>query len=268
MADTTQQTAAESSPAGPPRRYRGRIAMSLGLVLTGVVLVVTIGVRDPDPPAPAAAPAPPPSSVGPEQAPKPGAQAPRTGLAAPPDRPTVSDQAELDTWAARVAGKTGLSPRLVSAYGRAEMWMSRQKPTCHLSWATLAAIGHLSSDAMQIGPDGVVSGPSTGPSAGPDTDGGALDGDRAADHKLGPLQLAPSTWRKYAQRANGDGKPANPRNIDDAAFTAARYLCSGADDLGTPAGWWRAMLFYNASVQYGQNAFVAADSYAADSVAP
>ncbi|MBB4688309.1 lysozyme family protein [Amycolatopsis jiangsuensis] len=268
MADTTQQTVAESSAAGPPRRYRGRIAMSVGLVLTGVVLVVTIGVRDPNPPSPAPPPAPPPSSVEPDQAPKSGAQVPRAGLAAPPDRPTVSDQAELDAWAARVAGKTGLSPRLLSAYGRAEMWMNRQKPSCHLSWATLAAIGHLTSDKMRIAPDGAVSGLPPGPPAGPDTDAGELDGDRAADHKLGPLQLPPSAWRKYAERANGDGKTPNPANIDDAAFTTARYLCSGADDLGTPAGWWRAILFYNASVQYGQSAFVAADSYAADSVRP
>ncbi|MFF0147957.1 lysozyme family protein [Amycolatopsis sulphurea] len=265
MADTTPQTTAE---AAPPRHYRGRLAMALGLVLTGVILVVTIGLRNPDPPAPAPIAAPPPAATEPEKAPKAGSQVPRAGLAAPPDRPAVSDKAELDAWATRVQAKTGLSARLLAGYGRAEMWMAREKPTCHLSWPTLAAIGHLTSDQLQLAEDGTVTGLPPAPPAGPDTDAGKLDGDRTADHKLGPLQIPPSAWQKYAERANGDGKIPTPANLDDSAYTTARYLCSGNDDLGTPEGWWRAMLLYNASVEYGQNAFLAADSYAAESVAP
>ncbi|WP_370542072.1 murein transglycosylase [Amycolatopsis sp. FDAARGOS 1241] len=259
MADTTQ--------ASPPRRYVSRIALSLGLVLTGIVLVVTIGVRNPDPaPAVPAAPAATSFSVQPQR-PQAGAQAPRAGLAAPPDRPTESDQAELDAWATRVAGKTALSARVLAAYGRAEMWMRRQKPACHLSWSTLAGIGHQSSPSLAVGASGVVTPAIVSGPVGPDTDAGKLDGDRKADHELGPLRFQPAAWEKYAERANGDGKPADPQNVDDAAFTAARYLCSGGDDLGTPEGWWRAMLFYNASVDYVQSVFSAADSYAAASVA-
>ncbi|WP_326566238.1 murein transglycosylase [Amycolatopsis rhabdoformis] len=260
MADTAQSTS-------PPRRYVSRIALSLGLVLTGVVLVVTIGVRDPAPPPAVPVAAAPSSFSVPPQRPQSGGAAPRAGLAAPPDRPTESDQAELDAWATRVAGKTQLSARVLAAYGRAEMWMRRQKPACHLSWSTLAGIGHLATPSLTVSPAGDVAPPIIGAAVpGPDTDAGKLDGDRKADHELGPLHFTPATWAKYAERANGDGKPANPQNLDDAAFTAARYLCSGGDDLGTPSGWWRAMLFYNASVDYVQGVFSAADSYAAASV--
>jgi membrane-bound lytic murein transglycosylase B len=282
VADTAQPTVTspDSPPSGgPPRRYLGRAALAVGLVLTGVVLVFTIGVRNPK--EPAAPPPVQPALAIPEQRPQPGAESPRAGLAAPVDRPQVSDQAELDAWAARVADKTHIPARVVSAYGRAEMWMQRQKPTCHLSWATLAGIGRVEGergkfDLSAIRPDGRVVMPVVGPPldgspgvpAVHDTDGGKLDGDKAWDRLIGPLQFQPSTWKKYQERANGDGGTPDPQNVDDAAFTAARYLCSGGDDLGIPAGWWRAILFYNSAVTYGQDVFSAADAYAEASVAP
>lgn len=279
MADTAQPTVTPPASGGPPRRYLGRVAFSLGLVLTGVILVVTIGVRKPDA-EPVTPPAPQPALPIPEQRPQPGAEAPRAGLAAPVDRPRVSDQAELDAWAARVADKTHLPARVLAAYGRAEMWMQRQKPGCHLSWATLAGIGRVASSRgkfeLTASADGKlptrIVGPALDGSAGvpavKDTDGGKLDGDKVWDHAIGPMQFLPATWRKYEERANGDGAPADPQNIDDAAFTAARYLCSGGDDLGTPAGWWRAILFYDQAVTDGQDVFSAADAYAEASVAP
>lgn len=249
------------------------------LVVAGVVLVLTIGVRNPK--APAEPPPVQPALAIPQQRPQAGAESPRAGLAAPVDRPAVSDQAELDAWAARVAGKTHIPARVVSAYGRAEMWMQRQKPSCHLSWATLAGIGRVEAergkfDLSAIRPDGRMVMPVVGPPldgspgvpAVHDTDGGKLDGDKSWDHLIGPLQFPPATWKKYQERANGDGGTPDPQNIDDTAFTAARYLCSGGDDLGTPAGWWRAVLFYNSAVTYGQDVFSAADAYAEASVAP
>ncbi len=251
----------------------------MGLVLTGVVLVVTIGVRNPD--APVASPPVQPALAIPEQRPQPGAEAPRAGLAAPVDRPQVSDRVELDAWAARVADKTHIPVRALAAYGRAEMWMQRQKPTCHLSWATLSGIGRVENergefDLAAIGADGRVAKPVVGPPldgspgipAVHDSDGGKLDGDKSWDHAIGPMQFLPSTWKKYQERANGDGGTPDPQNIDDAAFTAARFLCSGGDDLGTPAGWWRAILFYNQALAYGQDVFSAADAYAEASVSP
>ncbi len=281
MAETAESTVTSPSspPGGPPRRYVGRIALSLGLVVTGVVLVVTIGVQNPD--APAEPPAVQPVLAIPQQRPQPGAEAPRAGLAAPVDRPQVSDQAELDAWATRVAGKTHIPARVVAAYGRAEMWMQRQKASCHLSWATLAGIGRVETergdfDLSAISASGRLVKPVVGPPldgspgvpAVHDSDGGKLDGDKAWDHAIGPMQFLPSTWKKYQERANGDGGAPDPQNVDDAAFTAARFLCSGGDDLGTPAGWWRAILFYNQAVAYGQDVFSAADAYAEASVAP
>ena len=87
MAETAQPTVTPPSPppGGRPRRYLGRAGLALGLVLTGVILIVTIGVRNPD--APAVTPSAQPALVIPEQRPQPGAEAPRAGLAAPVDRP-------------------------------------------------------------------------------------------------------------------------------------------------------------------------------------
>ncbi|MEV6625175.1 murein transglycosylase, partial [Amycolatopsis sp. NPDC051114] len=51
------------------------MALALGLVVTGVVLVLTIGVRNPD--APAAPPPAQPALAIPEQRPQPGAESPR-----------------------------------------------------------------------------------------------------------------------------------------------------------------------------------------------
>ncbi|MFC4087188.1 lysozyme family protein [Amycolatopsis samaneae] len=243
---------------------------------TGVVLLVTVGLDRPP-----AEPPPKPAFTVEEQRPKPGEGVPRPGLAAPPDRPEVSDQAELDAWAARVADKTQVSARVLAAYGRAEMWMAGQKPSCHLSWTFLAGIGRVESrhgrfGGAEIGADGRVTKPIIGPAldgspgvqAVKDSDGGKLDGDTTWDRAVGPMQFVPTTWRKYAARASSDGAEPDPQNIDDAAFTAARYLCSAGDDLATPAGWWRAVLFYNQAVTYGQDVFSGADAYAAASLQP
>jgi membrane-bound lytic murein transglycosylase B len=67
-------------------------------------------------------------------------------------------------------------------------------------------------------------------------------------------------------RASGDGKAPDPQNVDDAALTAARYLCSRGGNLATAAGWWRAVLAYNASVSYGQDVFSGADAYAKEAI--
>jgi hypothetical protein len=49
--------------------------------------------------------------------------------------------------------------------------------------------------------------------------------------------------------ADGDGV-RNPQDIDDAALGTAVYLCSGDDDLGTPAGQRAAVFRYNHSQSY------------------
>ncbi|WP_410580522.1 murein transglycosylase [Amycolatopsis sp. lyj-108] len=235
MAETTQSsTDAPEHPARPLPPYVPRLAFAGGLVLTGVVLIMTVGVNRPggeEPPPPAQ---PQPALAVPDQKPQPGVATPRAGLAAPPDRPTVSDAAELETWAKRVAAKTRLSETELSAYGRAEMWLRRQKPGCHLSWATLAGISHV----------------------------------EAAQGRPGPITLPPDVWAKHAARARSDGKQPDPKDRDDAAFATSRYLCADGDDVATPAGWWKAMRTFNPAVPYAQEVFSAADAYADASVAP
>ncbi|MEU8411271.1 murein transglycosylase [Amycolatopsis japonica] len=235
MAETAQSTDAPEHHARPLPPYVPRLAFAGGLVLTGVVLIMTVGVNRPageEPPPPAQQPQP--ALAVPDQKPRPGVATPRAGLAAPPDRPTVSDAAELEIWAKRVAAKTRLSVTDLSAYGRAEMWLRRQKPGCHLSWATLAGISHVET----------------------------------AQGRPGPITLAPEIWAKHSARARSDGKQPDPKDLDDAAFATARYLCAAGDDVATPDGWWKSMRVFNPAVPYVQDVFSAADTYADASVAP
>ncbi|HEY6797713.1 MAG TPA: lytic murein transglycosylase [Kineosporiaceae bacterium] len=85
-----------------------------------------------------------------------------------------------------------------------------------------------------------------------DTDGGALDGDPVWDHAVGPMQFLPRTWRQYAQDGDHDGV-TNPQDVNDAAATAARYLCAAGRDLSTPAGRLAAVLRYNDSLAYADS---------------
>lgn len=191
-------------------------------------------------------------------------------VAQPQGRSAASQPTTLTDWAGRVAAATGIPAPAVLAYGNAELAMRTDAPDCHLSWATLAGIGRVESDHGQFGgahllANGEESQPVIGvPLDGsggvrnvPDTDHGALDGDPAYDHAVGPLQFLPSTWRAYASAAMPD-----PENIDDAALVAARYLCVGGRDMGSAAGWWAGILSYNASVDYAQKVFGQADNYA------
>ncbi len=68
-----------------------------------------------------------------------------------------------------------------------------------------------------------------------DTDAGQLDGDRRADHPLGPFNLMPSQWVLAGVDGDGDGD-RDPSNLADAATTTAVYLCSAAGDLTTESG--------------------------------
>jgi membrane-bound lytic murein transglycosylase B len=180
----------------------------------------------------------------------------------------------LRAWADRMAGPTSIPARALVAYGNAELIMRGSDPGCHVSWTTLAGIGRVESNHGQfagavLGEDGRPSKPIIGVpldgSAGvrsiPDTDSGVLDGNPRLDHAVGPMQFIPGTWRKWASDGNLDGR-AEPQQIDDAALSAARYLCAGGRDLATAAGWWAAVFSYNNSVPYGQKVFGLADTYA------
>lgn len=188
----------------------------------------------------------------------------------PPPGPTAS----LGRWITRVAAHTDIPARALAAYVQAAALTAQRAPACHLTWATLAGIGRIESDHGQhhgdaVGADGVEARPIIGPALDgspgvqriPDTDQGRLDGDPVWDRAIGPMQFLPSRWRTLGERASGDGRPADPQNIDDAALTAARYLCA-TGDLAVPARWWTAAFHYNNSLDYGRAVFSAAQAYA------
>jgi membrane-bound lytic murein transglycosylase B len=257
----------------PPRRYVARLVLTAALIVTGLVLTFTIGTNR-DEPEQAQQPPPPPFVVA-ELKPPPGATAPHQALAAPEDRPKFSDMKSLDAWSKRVSRTTQVPARMLAAYGRAEMWMRFDRPGCRLSWVTLAGIARVEAgrgrfNGAEVGVDGHMTKPIVGPAldgspglpAVKDTDSGVLDGDGTWDHTIGPMQLQPAAWQRFAARATADGAPADPQNLDDSSLAAARYLCSGGADLSTPDGWWGALLMYDQSVDYGQAVFSGADAYA------
>ncbi len=63
------------------------------------------------------------------------------------------------------------------------------------------------------------------------------------------MQFIPSTWSVVGVDADGDGQ-RDPQDIDDASLSTAVYLCSGYDDLATPAGQRAAVYRYNHSQAY------------------
>ncbi|WP_036528345.1 lytic transglycosylase domain-containing protein [Nocardia sp. CNY236] len=169
---------------------------------------------------------------------------------------------QLRGWAADQADAMDIPPIALEAYGYAAAVMARARPDCGIAWTTLAGIASVESQhgrhrGAAIAADGSVSPPIIGipldGSAGvaliEDTDSGALDGDAVYDRAVGPLQFIPETWERWGVDANGD-EVIDPQNIDDAALTAARYLCARGGDLTSERGWQRALLAYNQSHGY------------------
>lgn len=129
--------------------------------------------------------------------------------------------------------------------------------SCHLPVSLLAAIGQVESGSLVgdqldaqhrtsiLGP--VLDG--RGFAAIPDTDDGKLDGDASWDRAMGPMQFVPSTWRSFGVDGDGDGV-ADPQDVEDAASSAAAYLCYGGRDLAQPATLRSAILSYNHSAAY------------------
>jgi membrane-bound lytic murein transglycosylase B len=188
---------------------------------------------------------------------------------------TQSPAPEGGDWATRLAAKTDIPERTLRAYAQAEIQLRSRTPKCQLTWAILAGVGRVESHhgrfgGTTIGSDGRLSPPiigvaldgSPGVRAIKDTDAGRLDGDQLWDRAVGAMQFLPSTWAKWGARASEDGQPPDPQHVDDAALSAARFLCASGGDLATGKGWWKAVLTYNDSVAYGRDVFSAADAYA------
>ena len=88
----------------------------------------------------------------------------------------------------------------------------------------------------------------------------AVGGDPVWDHAVGPMQFLPSTWATWGTDGDADGS-ADPQDLDDAAASAAAYLCASGASLTGPE-WSAAVLSYNHDAGYVRLVHAAADTYA------
>lgn len=196
------------------------------------------------------------------------APATRAPKSTAPGRPAPTGHAVISGLAAN-----GIPTVALNAYRVAAARMQAADPSCGIQWWLLAAIGREESDHGQFGgavlhPDGT----STPEIIGPALDGHGnqyipapsngvqLDGDATYTHALGPMQFIPQTWAAYGTDADGDGV-ADIFDINDAALSAARYLCAAGGDLTTLAGQERAVLAYNHSSTYLAQVLALANAY-------
>jgi membrane-bound lytic murein transglycosylase B len=177
---------------------------------------------------------------------------------------------QLHAWAAERAPSLGIPVGALEAYAYAAKVAEVENPKCHLAWTTLAGIGMVESHhgtyrGAKIAPNGDVI---------PHIRGVRLDGtngnlrivdDDGSDEfarAMGPMQFIPETWRLYGVDAHNNGI-SSPDNIDDAALSAAGYLCYRGKNLATPRGWMSALRAYNDSSLYVQTVRDWAAVYAA-----
>ncbi|CAD5990684.1 lytic transglycosylase domain-containing protein [Agreia sp. COWG] len=189
------------------------------------------------------------------------------------DGSSATDGIVDPAWLASTSRTTGIPRRALQAYAAAAVTETSTSPGCGITWNTIAAIGEIESahgthDGASIGANGQLVGSIIGPAldgglyaAVPDTDGGEFDGDSSWDHAVGPLQFIPSTWAAHGLDGSGDGN-ADPNQIDDAALSAASYLCAGGADLATADGWSAAILSYNLDENYVDSVRSMTDRYA------
>ncbi|MFE3255242.1 lytic transglycosylase domain-containing protein [Nocardia sp. NPDC059091] len=167
---------------------------------------------------------------------------------------------QLQDWAEEQHGPTGIPVLALEAYGYAAAVMARSKPECGIGWTTLAGIASVESQhgthgRSRIADDGTVSPPIRGlpldgsPGRARILDVSSTEANPVYVRAMGPFQFIPETWQRWGVDANGDGK-IDPDNIDDAALTAARYLCAMGGDLTGAPGWQQALLTYNQSTSY------------------
>jgi hypothetical protein len=184
----------------------------------------------------------------------------------PVSGPTIAEK-----WLVRTATKAGIPEVALRAYARAQLMVPK---TCKVGWTSLAGLGWVESQhgtigGRTLGADGRSSAPILGPALNGQGFGAlpatpqstALDGDPTWQHAVGPMQFIASTWARWASDGDGDGV-ADPQDIYDAAYSAARYLCAGGYNLTTGSGWARAIFSYNHTQQYVDQVWAAAMAYA------
>jgi membrane-bound lytic murein transglycosylase B len=182
---------------------------------------------------------------------------------------------QLHTWAAVLAPALHIPVTALEAYGYAARVAEVENPNCHIAWTTLAGIGQVESHHgtyhhATLFPNGDVRPPirgvvldgTNGTMRIIDSQPGGMDGEPDTVRAMGPMQFIPETWREYGVDADNDGK-VDVDNIDDAALSAAGYLCWRGKNLATPRGWITALWAYNDSDVYARAVRDWATAYAA-----
>jgi hypothetical protein len=168
-------------------------------------------------------------------------------------------------------GPLGIPALALMAYRNAERVMARAMPGCGVSWNLLAGIGRIES-MHAFGGATDSRGDTINPIYGPSLDGTlpgnevivsspAANGRVVYARAIGPMQFLPDTWTLYAADGDGDGQ-TNPQNLFDATLAAARFLCSGGLNLRDHSREITAVMRYNNSMAYTQNALGWAAAYA------
>lgn len=183
----------------------------------------------------------------------------------------ISELVDPD-WVAETSRASHIAEEALAAYAGATLSVNSSFPSCNLGWNTLAAIGYVETEhgshgGARLGEDGAVHPTIIGPrldGSGDfaeilDTDGGALDGDDEYDRAVGPMQFLPATWEEFGQDGSGEGT-ADINNIEDAALSAAVYLCSWGD-MTVEGDWIDAIMGYNPSEDYNHQIAERADHY-------
>lgn len=202
-----------------------------------LVAQASIGLADLRPPAPVGAPAPAVRHVP------------------VPPRPE----------AVKVApGPLGIPGAAYAAYQGAADRMALEAPGCGIEWNLVAAIGRIESghaDGGNVDAAGTTLTPIEGPVLDGTLAGNAVIRDGAGFARaLGPMQFLSSTWALFGGDNSGDGK-ADVNNIRDAAYGAARYLCSSASGLQSEAQQRVAVFAYNQSNSYVDNVVAWSKAY-------
>ncbi len=182
---------------------------------------------------------------------------------------------QLHAWAAKRAPALKIPVTALEAYAYAARVAEVENPNCHIAWTTLAAIGQIESHHGTYSHAILArNGDAYPPIRGVRLDGSGgtlriveseqvdLADDDGVVRAMGPMQFIPETWRLYGVDANNDGV-VSPDNIDDAALSAAGYLCWRGKDLATPRGWMTALMAYNHSEIYARSVRDWATAYAA-----
>ena len=162
--------------------------------------------------------------------------------------------------AGRTGAPNGIPRGVLPAYRTAAANLGKVQTGCGMTWPLLAGIGKVESDHAsggRVDDNGTTRGTLLGPvlDGSPglgkvrDTDKGKLDKQRSWDRPVGPMQITPTVWRKYAVDGNDDER-RSPNNVYDASATVGVFLCSQNSDLRDPRGLVQSLLRYNHSTDF------------------